>query len=164
MDNQPSALRCGIGYDTHRLVAGRKLVLGGVEIPSARGLLGHSDGDVLSHAIVDALLGAAGLGDMGRFFPDSDPRWKNAASRIFLETIRGLLAERKLKIVNIDSVVVLDEPKLAPYMNQIKESLATSLGIASEGVNVKAKTSEGTQTDLAVAQAVVLLAKSEPRA
>ena len=164
MDNQPSALRCGIGYDTHRLVAGRKLVLGGVEIPSPRGLLGHSDGDVLSHAIVDALLGAAGLGDMGRFFPDSDPRWKNAASRIFLETIRGLLAERKLKIVNIDSVVVLDEPKLAPYMNQIKESLATSLGIASEGVNVKAKTSEGTQTDLAVAQAVVLLAKSEPRA
>ena len=164
MESQPSALRCGIGYDTHRLVAGRKLVLGGVEIPSPRGLLGHSDGDVLSHAIVDALLGAAGLGDMGRFFPDSDPRWKNAESRIFLETIRGLLAERKLEIVNIDSVVVLDEPKLAPYMNQIKESLATSLGIAAERVNVKAKTSEGTQTDLAVAQAVVLLALSEPRA
>ena len=159
-----TGFRCGIGYDTHRLVAGRKLVLGGVEIPSPRGLLGHSDGDVLSHAIVDALLGAAGLGDMGRFFPDSDPRWKNASSRIFLETIRGLLAERKLEIVNIDSVVVLDEPKLAPYMNQIKESLATSLGIAAEGVNVKAKTSEGTQTDLAVAQAVVLLAQSEPRA
>ena len=164
MESQPSALRCGIGYDTHCLVAGRKLVLGGVEIPSPRGLLGHSDGDVLSHAIVDALLGAAGLGDMGRFFPDSDPRWKNAESRIFLETIRGLLAERKLEIVNIDSVVVLDEPKLAPYMNQIKESLAASLGIAAEGVNVKAKTSEGTQTDLAVAQAVVLLALSEPRA
>ena len=160
----PTGIRCGIGYDTHRLVAGRKLVLGGVEIPSARGLLGHSDGDVLSHAIADALLGAAGLGDMGRFFPDTDPRWKNAASRIFLETIRGLLAERKLEIVNIDSVVVLDEPKLAPYMNQIKESLATSLGIAAERVNVKAKTSEGTQTDLAVAQAVVLLALSEPRA
>ena len=158
MNNPQSALRCGIGYDTHRLVEGRKLILGGVEIPSRRGLLGHSDGDVLSHAIADALLGAAGLGDMGRFFPDSDPRWKNASSRIFLETIRGLLAERKLEIVNIDSVVVLDEPKLAPHMNRIKESLAAALGIPAECVNVKAKTSEGTATDIATAQAVVLLA------
>ena len=154
----PTGFRCGIGYDTHRLIEGRKLILGGVEISSARGLLGHSDGDVLSHAIVDALLGAAGLGDMGRFFPDSDPRWKNANSRIFLETIRGLLAERKLEIVNIDSVVVLDEPKLAPYMDRIKESLAAALGAAAERVNVKAKTSEGTATDIATAQAVVLLA------
>ena len=138
--------------------------MGGVEIPSPRGLLGHSDGDVLSHAITDALLGAAGLGDMGRFFPDSDPRWENASSRIFLETIRGLLAERKLEIVNIDSVVVLDKPKLAPYMNQIKESLAAALDIAAERVNVKAKTSEGTAMDFASAHAVVLLAQSEPRA
>ena len=158
-----TGLRCGIGYDTHRLVAGRKLVLGGVEIPSPRGLLGHSDGDVLSHAIVDALLGAAGLGDMGRFFPDSDPRWKNASSKLFLETIRGLLAERKLEIVNIDSVVVLDEPKLAPYMDQIKENLAAALGIAPERVNVKAKTSEGAAPEFAAAHAVVLLAQSEPR-
>ena len=152
-----TGFRCGIGYDTHRLVEGRKLVLGGVEIPSLRGLLGHSDGDVLSHAIADALLGAAGLGDMGRFFPDSDPRWKNASSRIFLETIRALLAERKLEIVNIDSVVVLDEPKLAPYMNRIKESLASALGIPPERVNIKAKTSEGAATDFAAAHAVVLL-------
>ena len=159
-----TGLRCGIGYDTHRLVEGRKLILGGVEIPSPRGLLGHSDGDVLSHAIADALLGAAGLGDMGRFFPDSDPRWKNVSSRVFLETVRSLLTERKLEIVNIDSVVVLDEPKLAPYMNQIKEKLAAALGIAAERVNVKAKTSEGSATDFAAAQAVVLLAQSELRA
>ena len=158
-----TGFRCGIGYDTHRMVEGRKLVLGGVEIPSPRGLLGHSDGDVLSHAIADALLGAAGLGDMGRFFPDSDPRWKNSSSRIFLETVRELLAERNLEVVNIDSVVVLDEPKLAPYMNRINESLAAALGMAPERVNVKAKTSEGAAPDFASAHAVVLLGKSEPR-
>ena len=158
MGSEPIGLRCGIGYDSHRLVAGRRLVLGGIEIPSPRGLLGHSDGDVLSHAIVDALLGAAGRGDIGRFFPDTDPRWKNAESRVFLETIRALLAERNLVIVNIDSVVILDEPKLAPYVERIKETLAEVLGIAAERVNVKAKTSEGTAPDVAAAQAVVLLA------
>ena len=156
--------RCGIGYDTHRLVEGRRLVLGGVEIPSPRGLLGHSDGDVLSHAIVDALLGAAGLGDIGRFFPDTDPRWKNADSRIFLETIRGLLADRKLEIANLDAVIVLDAPRLSPHLDRIKESLAATLGVAAERVNVKAKTSEGSSPDFASAHAVVLLAESEPRA
>lgn len=142
----------------HRLVEGRSLILGGVEIPSPRGLLGHSDGDVLSHAVVDALLGAAGLGDIGRFFPDTDLRWKNADSRIFLEAVRRLLAERKLEILNLDTVVILDAPKLAPYMDRMKESLAAALGVAAERVNVKAKTSEGIAPDLAGAQAVALLA------
>ena len=155
--------RCGIGYDTHRLVEGRRLVLGGVEIPSSRGLLGHSDGDALSHAVVDALLGAAGLGDIGRFFPDTEPRWKNADSRIFLETIRGLLADRKLELANLDAVIVLDAPKLAPYLDRIKDSLAATLGVAPERVNVKAKTSEGASPDFAAAHVVVLLAQSNPR-
>lgn len=154
-------IRCGIGYDTHRLVEGRKLILGGVEIPSPRGPLGHSDGDVLSHAIADALLGAAGLGDLGQHFPDTDPRWKNASSRVFLETIRGLLAERGLQIVNLDSVVVLDEPKIAPYLTKIRENLAAALGTDLERVNVKGKTSEGTSPHLAAAHAVVLLAPAQ---
>ena len=164
MGTGPNAFRCGIGYDSHRLVEGRKLLLGGIEIPSPRGLLGHSDGDVLSHAIVDALLGAAGLGDMGNYFPDTDPRWKNASSLKFLEAIRQLLTERRLQIVNIDTVVILDEPKLAPHAEKIKESLAAALGISKERVNIKAKTSEGISPNLAAAHAVVLLAQSEPRA
>jgi 2-C-methyl-D-erythritol 2,4-cyclodiphosphate synthase len=158
MDAPPTSFRCGIGTDTHRLVEGRRLVLGGVEIPSSRGLLGHSDGDVLSHAVVDAVLGAAGMGDIGRFFPDTDPRWKNADSRIFLETVRRLLTERKLEILSLDTVVILDTPKLAPYMDRMKESLAAALGVAADRVNVKAKTSEGVAPDFAGAQAVVLLA------
>ena len=158
MDAPPPSFRCGIGTDTHRLVEGRRLLLGGVEIPSSRGTLGHSDGDVLSHAVVDAVLGAAGLGDIGRFFPDTDPRWKDADSRIFLETVRRLLTERKLEILSLDTVVILDAPKLAPYMDRMKETLAAALGIAAELVNVKAKTSEGSALDFATAHAVVLLA------
>ena len=153
--------RCGIGYDTHRLVEGRKLILGGVEIPSPRGPLGHSDGDVLSHAIADALLGAAGLGDLGQHFPDTDPRWKNASSRVFLETICKLLAERGLQILNVDSVVVLDEPKIAPYMTRIRENLAATLGTDPERVNIKGKTSEGVSPNLAAAHAVALLAPAQ---
>ncbi|MBI4463826.1 MAG: 2-C-methyl-D-erythritol 2,4-cyclodiphosphate synthase [Acidobacteria bacterium] len=156
-------MRCGIGYDTHRLVEGRKLVLGGIEIPSPLGLLGHSDGDVLTHAIADALLGAAGLGDIGHYFPDSDPQWKNASSLKFLDTIRHLLAETGLLILNVDSVVVLDQPKLAPYIHQIKESLAAALAVESAQVNVKAKTSEGlfsASSPMAAAHVVALLAKA----
>lgn len=136
------------------------MVLGGVEIPSPRGLLGHSDGDVLSHAIADALLGAAGLGDLGRHFPDTDARWKDASSLLFLETVRGLLSEHHFNIVNIDSVVVLDEPKLAPYTALMRERLATALGIAAASINVKAKTSEGAFGTMAAAYASVLLAAS----
>ena len=162
MTKQQSGFRCGIGYDTHRLVDGRKLLLGGVEIPSPLGLLGHSDGDVLSHAIADALLGAAGLGDIGHYFPDTDPRWKGAASLTFLKTINGLLSENGFRILNIDSVVVIDEPKLAPYISQMRETLAGALGTESSLVNIKAKTTEGASgtssaSPMAAAQAVVLL-------
>ena len=158
MSKEQNGIRCGIGYDTHRLVENRKLFLGGVEIPSARGLLGHSDGDVLSHAIADALLGAAGLGDIGQYFPDTDPRWKDSNSLMFLEIIKGILEEKHFRIINIDTVVVLDQPKLAPYMKKISESLAAVLGIEPAVVNVKAKTSEGISPDMAIAHAVVLLA------
>jgi 2-C-methyl-D-erythritol 2,4-cyclodiphosphate synthase len=151
-------IRCGIGYDTHRLVEGRPLFLGGVEIPSPRGLLGHSDGDVLCHAIADALLGAAGMGDMGQYFPDTDPGWKGSNSLKFLEIIKGLLEEQQLRIINIDSVVVLDKPKLAPYMEKIKESLARVLATEPTFINVKAKTTEGISPDIAVAHAVALVA------
>ena len=157
MLREPTHFRCGIGYDTHRLVEGRRLLLGGVEIPSPRGLAGHSDGDVLSHAIADALLGAAGLGDLGHYFPDSNPRWKDASSLRFLEAIRALLAEKGTAIVNIDSTVVLDEPKLAPYVPRMRETVAIALGIESECVNIKAKTSEGVSPQLAAAHAVALL-------
>ena len=160
MNPELNAVRCGIGYDTHRLVEGRKLLLGGVEIPSPRGLLGHSDGDALSHAIADALLGAASLGDLGTHFPDTDPHWKDASSLRFLETIRHLLAEKGLRILHIDSVVVLDEPKLAPFITQIREKLAGALGVDPSAVNVKAKTTEGafgSPASLAAAHAICLL-------
>ena len=153
----PATPRCGIGYDTHRLVEGRKLLLGGIEVPSPRGLLGHSDGDVLSHAIADALLGAAGLGDIGRHFPDSDPQWKGASSLGFLETIQGLLQRAGFRIVNLDSVIVLDAPRLAPYLPRMQERLSAALGIEPGCMNVKAKTSEGASPDIAAAHAVALL-------
>ena len=163
MTQEQTGFRCGIGYDTHRLVEGRKLLLGGVEIPSPLGLLGHSDGDVLSHSIADALLGAAGLGDIGCFFPDTDPRWKGASSLTFLETIKGLLAGKGFRILNIDSVVVIDDPKLAPHIPKMRETLAGALGIQSSLVNVKAKTTEGASgaspaSPMAAAHAVALLA------
>jgi 2-C-methyl-D-erythritol 2,4-cyclodiphosphate synthase len=157
--SQPlSGLRCGIGYDTHRLAEGRRLVLGGVEIASLRGPISHSDGDVLSHAIADALLGAAGLGDLGRRFPDTDAQWKGVSSLMFLETVRKLLDAEKLRIENIDSVLVLDEPKLAPYMDRVAEGIARALGVDRRQVSVKAKTSEGATPLLAAAHAVALLA------
>ena len=152
--------RCGIGYDLHRLEEGRRLLLGGVEIASPRGSVAHSDGDVLSHAIVDALLGAAGFGDIGRHFPDTDPRWKGVSSRIFLEEIRRLLAANGLRVVNIDSVIVLDEPMLAPHIIAMSENIAAALGIQPSQVSVKAKTSEGTAPAIAAAHAVALLAST----
>ncbi len=164
MTQEQTGFRCGIGYDTHRLVEGRKLLLGGVEIASPLGLLGHSDGDVLSHSIADALLGAAGLGDIGHFFSDTDPHWKDASSLTFLKTIKGLLARKGFRILNIDSVVVIDEPKLAPHIPQMQETLAGALGIQSSLVNVKAKTSEGaagasSASPMAAAQAEDLLGR-----
>jgi len=133
----------GIGYDLHPLVEGRKLMIGGIEVPFEKGSQGHSDGDVLCHAICDALLGAAGLGDIGTHFPDTDPKWKGAASLIFLEHIRGLLANGRFRIVNIDAIVVCERPKLGPHFPAMRAALAKALGIASGEINLKAKTNEG---------------------
>jgi 2-C-methyl-D-erythritol 2,4-cyclodiphosphate synthase len=135
--------RCGIGYDLHRLAAGRKLVIGGLEIPFDKGPVGHSDGDVLAHAMCDALLGAAGLGDIGTHFPDSDPKWKGASSLLFLEHARKLLEERRLAIEHIDAVVILEKPKLGPHFPKMRELLAKSLGVPAEKIHLKAKTNEG---------------------
>jgi 2-C-methyl-D-erythritol 2,4-cyclodiphosphate synthase len=153
--------RCGIGYDLHRLAAGRKLFIGGIEVPFDRGSVGHSDGDVLSHALCDALLGAAGLGDIGTHFPDTDPRWKGASSLMFLEHARRLLDERSMRINHVDAIVICERPKLGPHFPVMRAALAKALGIAPEQINLKAKTNEGTgeigRGEAVAAQAVVTL-------
>jgi 2-C-methyl-D-erythritol 2,4-cyclodiphosphate synthase len=136
-------VRTGIGYDCHRLVAGRRLILGGVQIPHDKGLDGHSDADVLTHAVIDALLGAAGLGDIGEHFPDSDERFKDADSIELLRTTVALIAEGGFSIVNIDASVMIERPRVGPFREQIGESLAAALGIDAAAVNVKATTGEG---------------------
>jgi 2-C-methyl-D-erythritol 2,4-cyclodiphosphate synthase len=136
--------RSGIGYDLHRLAEGRKLVLGGIEVPFDKGPVGHSDGDVLSHAICDALLGAGGLGDIGTHFPDTDPKWKGASSLLFLEHTRKLLDQRHLRISHVDAVVICERPKLGPHFPVMRAALAKSLDISSDQINLKAKTNEGT--------------------
>ncbi len=135
--------RCGIGYDLHRLAEGRPLILGGVRVPFEKGPEGHSDGDVLAHAICDALLGAAGAGDIGTHFPDTDPKWKGAASLKFLEHARGLVESRGLKIEYIDAVVICERPKLGPHFPAMREALARALGMPADRVHLKAKTNEG---------------------
>ena len=132
----------GIGYDSHRLAAGRRLVLGGVEIPSELGLDGHSDADVLTHAAIDALLGAAGLGDIGEHFPDTDERWRDADSIGLLGAVLQMLASARLTVVNVDCTVVIEAPKLAPHRQAIRERLAAALGLEAARVNVKASTGE----------------------
>lgn len=135
--------RTGLGWDTHRLGWGADLILGGVRVPSERGQLGHSDADVLSHAITDALLGAAALGDIGMLFPDTDPQWKGADSAVFLrEAVRRVLAEG-YRIVNVDSTVILEKPKLKDFRLTIREALAKTIGIELDRVSVKFKTAEG---------------------
>jgi len=136
-------MRIGFGYDVHRLVAGRNLVLGGVQVPFARGLAGHSDADVLTHAIIDALLGAAGAGDIGRHFPDTDDRYKDISSLVLLQEVGRLLKERRLEIINIDAVVVAQEPKLAGYLPAMEEAITCTLGLSGGKVNIKATTTEG---------------------
>ncbi|MFX4263008.1 2-C-methyl-D-erythritol 2,4-cyclodiphosphate synthase [Pelotomaculum propionicicum] len=136
-------MRVGIGYDVHKMVEGRALVLGGVKIPYEKGLLGHSDADVLAHAVIDALLGAAGEGDIGKHFPDSDMRYKGISSLILLAKAKELLAARGFEILNIDSVIVAQEPKLAPYKKEMADNIAETLGISAGLVNVKATTTEG---------------------
>ena len=135
-------LRIGNGYDVHRLVEGRKLILGGVEIPHIKGVLGHSDGDVLLHAITDAIIGALGLGDIGLHFPDNDENLKGIDSSILLKKIDKMMKDKKYEIVNIDSVIVMQKPKLRPYIDEIERNIAKILNIDSELVNVKAKTEE----------------------
>lgn len=136
------SVRCGIGYDLHRLAEGRKLMIGGIEVPFDKGPVGHSDGDVLAHAICDALLGAAGLGDIGTHFPDSDPKWKGANSLLFLEHARKLLQERDMSIDYIDAVVILERPKLGPHFPKMRDALAKSLGMLTDQIHLKAKTNE----------------------
>lgn len=136
-------VRIGMGYDVHRLTEGRKLILGGVDIPYEKGLLGHSDADVLLHAIMDALLGAAALGDIGKHFPDSDPAYKGISSIILLKHVGELLRSNGWKIGNIDATVVAQRPKLAPYIMNMRENIAEALGIETDQINVKATTEEG---------------------
>ena len=134
---------CGIGYDSHRLVAGRPLLLGGVHIPHERGASGHSDADVLAHAVIDALLGAAGLGDIGEHFPDTDERFSGADSMGLLGEVVAMLKARGFALVNLDCTVLLEQPKLGPNRSAIRSSLSRALGLEPERVNVKASTGEG---------------------
>lgn len=136
-------MRVGIGYDVHRLVEGWKLIIGGVEIPHVKGLLGHSDADVLLHAISDALLGAAALGDLGRYFPDTDPRYKDASSIDLLSAVMDKIRASGFRVNNIDAVVIAEEPKLMPYREKMAEKISKALGIDSGAVNLKATTEEG---------------------
>lgn len=157
-------IRVGQGYDSHRLVEGRRLILGGVEIPFEKGLDGHSDADVLLHALTDAVLGAAALGDIGQHFPPSDPQWKGADSRKLLRAVVELARRAGWTIVNVDATLVAERPKIGPHMKAIRESVAQTLGVAVEQVSVKAKTNErmdavGHEEGM-MAQAVALLVRT----
>jgi 2-C-methyl-D-erythritol 2,4-cyclodiphosphate synthase len=136
-------MRIGQGYDVHAFVEGRKLVVGGVEIPHHKGLAGHSDADVLLHAICDALLGAAGLGDIGRHYPDSDPQYSEIDSRMLLRDVAKKLQAMKLKIVNVDATIVAEAPRMAPHMARMTGNIAADLGLAPAAINLKATTTEG---------------------
>lgn len=157
--------RIGIGNDIHRLVEGRRLILGGVEIPFDKGLLGHSDGDSLSHAITDALLGAAALGDIGTHFSDKDPRWAGVDSMVFLHHVCVLLTEQGFQITNIDATILAERPKMMPHIPAMKAKLAEVMAIDPSQLNIKAKTNEGLDAigrgEAIAAQAVALIFKSK---
>jgi len=159
--------RIGIGYDIHRLVDGRKLFIGGVEIPYIQGLLGHSDADVLLHAICDALLGAVGEGDMGKHFPDTDPLYHDISSRELLKRVYNLIRKRNFLINNVDTVVVAQEPILSPFKKQMQQAIAEILNIKEDNVNIKAKTNEGVgeigRKEAIAAYAVVTIISNEGR-
>lgn len=138
----PKNLRIGQGYDVHQLVEGRKLIMGGVDIPHTRGLLGHSDADVLAHAVADALLGGVRGGDIGKLFPDTDPAYEGADSMKLLAAVAGFVRERGYEILDVDSVIAAQAPKLSPYRDQMRENLARAMGISPENVGVKATTTE----------------------
>lgn len=159
-------MRIGQGFDVHALVAGRRLVIGGVDIPHERGLDGHSDADVLLHALCDALIGAAGLGDIGTHFPDTDPRYKDADSRALLRAVATLVAARGWEVVNVDATIIAQAPKMAPHIARMRSHIAADLGIALEAVNIKAKTAErlgalGRGEGIA-AEAVALISQAPP--
>jgi 2-C-methyl-D-erythritol 2,4-cyclodiphosphate synthase len=156
-------MRVGSGYDVHRLVDGRKLIMGGVQIPYEKGLLGHSDADVLLHAISDALLGAAALGDIGKHFPDTDPKWEGADSLKLLAQVGEILEEKCYFVENIDATIIAQAPKMRPYIDQMRENIAQALHINVEQVNVKATTEEGmgfTGEGLGIAAQAVCLVNS----
>lgn len=159
-----SEFRTGLGWDVHRLVQGRPLILGGVTIPSEFGLEGHSDADILFHAVTDALLGAAALGDIGMHFSDTDPKWKGADSGKFLKHAAKLAADQGFVIVNVDTTIILERPKLKDYREPIRESLAKALGLTRDRVNVKFKTAERVgpvgEGKSAEAQAIVSLSRA----
>ena len=156
-------IKIGFGYDSHRMKAGRRLIIGGVEIPFEKGLLGHSDADVLIHAVCDAIIGAAGQGDIGNHFPDSDPAFKDISSMILLKRVADMAAEKGYRVSNIDATVILEKPKLAPYLSLMSRNIADALSIFPLEVNVKAKTNEGMgligASEGAASFAVVLLEK-----
>lgn len=157
-------IRIGQGYDVHRLVQGRTMIIGGVEIPSEKGILGHSDADVLLHAVCDAMLGALALGDIGKHFPDTDPKFKDISSLKLLEHVSALIYSKGFSVVNVDSTVVLQKPKIGPYVDAMRMNIAGILQISSDAVSIKATTSEGMGFTGAgegvVAHAVVLLSSS----
>ena len=154
-------MRIGMGYDIHPLAPGRKLVLGGVEVPHSHGLAGHSDADALAHAACDALLGAMAEGDMGKHYPSSDPRYKDAPGSLFLEGVAGILAKKGFRLVNLDTVIVAQAPRLGPYLEEMAERMAKVLGVDRQAVNVKVKSGEGLDAvgrgEAIAAQAVCLI-------
>lgn len=155
-------MRVGIGYDSHRLIEGRRLILGGIEIPFEKGLLGHSDADVLIHAIIDAVIGALGIGDIGRLFPDTDPQWKDASSIALLRYVIDLMRASEYEVSWIDSVIIAENPKLSPFVEEMKRTISFS-GVPPGSINIKVKTNEGMgfigQGEGIAAYAVCLLKK-----
>jgi 2-C-methyl-D-erythritol 2,4-cyclodiphosphate synthase len=155
-------MRVGIGYDSHRLVEGRSLILGGIAVPFEKGLLGHSDADVLCHAIIDAVIGALGIGDIGRLFPDTDPQWKDASSIALLRYVIDLMRANEYEISWIDSVIIAEKPKLSPFIEEMKKTISSS-GVPPGSINIKVKTNEGMgfigQGEGIAAYAVCLLKK-----
>lgn len=159
------SFRVGTGYDVHRLVQGRKLIMGGVDIPYEKGLLGHSDADVLIHALMDAITGAAKLGDIGRLFPDSEPEYENISSRVLLRKVMSLLEEKGFRVVNADVCIIAQKPKMKPHIAEMEKNLSEDMEISVEMINVKATTEEGLgftgRGEGIAAQAVVLLEKTD---
>ena len=160
-----SNIRIGTGYDVHRLVEGRKLILGGVDVPHSMGLDGHSDADALVHALCDALLGALGAGDIGAYFPDTDPKWKGSSSLLLLKEVMRMCREKGFELANVDSVIVAQKPKLAPYLPEMEKNIASTMDIETDRINIKATTTEklgfaGREEGIA-AYAVALLIKND---